>query len=152
MISVVDSTSRTERAVVVVMMECIAVMPVPIMCPTVMCVPPSRPVAPIPGTMPCKPKITPEPIIDNRSIHIYRLDDIVVTIDVLIAHYLNGYIVRSLIPDDIDRRYVLIDIFRKDRLQNDQTLVAFSGLYYAQVVHLSVAVQVQITERAVGVV
>ena len=44
------------------------------------------------------------------------------------------------------------DILRKNGLQYDQTLVAFACLYDTQVIDLSVAVQIQVTERAVRIV
>ena len=50
------------------------------------------------------------------------------------------------------RGYVLEDIFRQNRLQYDQTLVALTGLYDTKIIHLPVAVQIQVTERAVRVV
>ena len=48
--------------------------------------------------------------------------------------------------------YVLEDILRQNRLQNDQTLVTLAGLYDTKIIHLPVAVQIQVTERAVWVV
>ena len=71
----------------------VAVTPVPVMCPTVVGVPPTRPVTPVPRTMPRKPKIAPEPVVYYRSIDIYRLNDIVLAIYVLVNYYLNGYFV-----------------------------------------------------------
>ena len=140
-----------ERAAVVVVMIGVAVMPVPIVCPTAMSVPPTRPIAPIPRTMPSIPCVAPEPIVDNRTVNIYRLDDIVGTIYVLIANYLNGNNIR-LILLYIDRSNILIDILCEDRLQHDQTLVAFTRFYHAQVIYFTVSVEIEITESAVRVV
>ena len=133
------------------MMPCVTVMPVPVVCPTAMNIPPSRIVAPVPRTRPAIPTRTPEPIVDNRSIDIHRLDDIVGTIDVLIAYYLNGHLV-LLVFLHIYGSDILEYILCEDSLQHDQTFITFTRLHYAQVVHLSVAVQVQITERAVRVI
>ena len=44
------------------------------------------------------------------------------------------------------------DILCKDSLQYDQTLVALAYFYYAQVIHLTVTIQVEVTERAIWVV
>ena len=132
-------------------MDCIAVMPVPIMRPASVYVPPSRVVSPVPRTCPCVPSGTPEPIVDKRSIDVHRLDDIVRAIDVLIAYYLYRDLV-ALIFLHIYGSYILVDIFRQNRLQHDETLVTFARFYYAQIIHLTVAVQIEITERAVGVV
>ena len=141
----------TERAAVVVMMVSVAVMPVPIVCPTVVNVPPTRVISPVPGRMPCVPCIAPEPIIDHRTIDIYGFDDIVRTIDVLVAYYLNGYLVIRIFLN-IYRSHILVDIRCKNGLENHEAFVAGTGLDHTQVVHLSVTVEIQITERAVRVV
>ena len=107
-----------ERAVVVMMMVGVATMPVPVMCPTSVCVPPTRPVAPVPRTMPSVPCVAPEPIVDERTIYIYRFDDIVYAIYVLIADNLYGYIV-ALVFLDIYGGYILVYILCEDSLQND---------------------------------
>ena len=46
----------------------------------------------------------------------------------------------------------MIYILCEDSLQDDKTLVAFARFYYAQVVHLTVTVEVEVAECAVGVV
>ena len=130
-IALMNVTSRTERAVVVMMMESVAVMPVPVMCPAAVYVPPTRVITPVPRTMPSVPCVAPEPIVDNGSIYIYRFDDVVRTIDVLIAYYLNADLVGRFIFLYIDRCNILIDIFGKDSLQNDESFVSFAGLYDA---------------------
>ena len=71
-VSVTGTGRVVERAAVVVMMIGIAVMPIPVVCPAAVCVPPSGVIAPVPRTCPCVPCIAPEPIVDNRSINIYR--------------------------------------------------------------------------------
>ena len=55
MITMVDMMSRTERAPVVVMMVSIAVTPIPVICPAVMVVPPTRIIVPVVRAMPCVP-------------------------------------------------------------------------------------------------
>ena len=130
MIAVVDMMSRTERAVMVMMMESVAVMPIPVVCPAVVCVPPTRVITPVPRTMPCVPCVAPEPVVDNRTVDINRFDDIVRTIYVLVTYHLNAYFV-LLVFLYIDRGHVLIDIFVENSLQYDQTLVSFACLYYA---------------------
>ena len=129
----------------------VAVTPVPIVSHQVVCVPPSGPISPVPRAMPCVPIRTPEPIVYQRTVNIYRFDDVGRTVHVLIAYDLNAYLIR-LVFLYVDRGYVLIDIFRQNGLQNDQSLVAFAGLYYAQVIHLTVAIQVEVAERAVRIV
>ncbi len=140
-----------ERAAVVVVMIGVAVMPVPIVCPTVMCVPPARPITPVPRTVPSVPCVAPEPIVDQGPIDIYGFYDVVRTIYILVADYLNGNLI-LLIFLHVYRGYVLEDIFCQHRLQNDESLVTLTHFHYADVIHLSVAVQVQVTERAIRVI
>lgn len=140
-VAVMDMMSRPERAVVVVMMESIAVMPIPVIRPAAVYIPPTRIISPVPRTVPCAPCGAPEPIVDNRPVDIYRLDDIVRAIYVLIAHNLNAYIVRFVFLH-VYRGYVLEDILCEDGLQHHQTLVTFAYLNNPQIIHLSVAVQV----------
>ena len=141
----------TERAAVVVVMIGVATMPIPVMCPASVCVPPSRPIAPVPRRMPCIPCVRPEPIVDDRTIDVNRLYHVVRTIDILVANYLNGNLV-LLIFLHIYGGYILEDILRQNRLQNDQTLVTLAGLYDTKIIDLPIAVQIQVTERAVRVV
>jgi hypothetical protein len=135
-----------------VMMPCIAVMPIPVVCPAAMYIPPTRIISPIPRTVPCYPSCTPEPIVYNGSVYIYRFDDIVRTIYVLIAYYLHFYLVLRFVFLYIYRGYVLIDIFRQDSLQYYQAFVTFTRLNNTQVIYLAVSVEIEVTERAVRVV
>ena len=140
-----------ERTAVVMVMIGVAVMPVPVMCPTSVNVPPTRPIVPVPRAMPGVPSIAPEPIVDNRSEYINGLYYIGLAIHILVADNLDGNLV-LLIFLNVYRGYILENVLCQNSLQYDQALITFAGLYYAQVIHLSVAVQVQITERAVRVV
>jgi hypothetical protein len=140
-VSAANLTCVTERAAVVVVMIGVATMPVPVMCPASVCVPPTRPVTPIPRRMPCVPCVGPEPIIDDWTIDIYRLNYVVRTVDILVADNLYGYFVLRIFLN-IYRGYVLENILRQHCLQYDQTLVALTGLYDTKVIHLPVAVQV----------
>ena len=119
-----------ERAAVVVVMVSVAVMPVPIVCPTVMCVPPARPITPVPRTVPSVPCVAPEPIVDQGPIDINGFYDIVRTVNILVANYLNGNLI-LLILLHVYRGYVLEDILCQHRLQNDESFVSFAGLYDA---------------------
>ena len=150
-VSVVHMFAGTERAVVMVMMEGIAVMPVPVMRPTGMRVPPSRVISPVPGRMPSVPYIAPEPIVYNRPIDIYRFDDVVRAVHVLVTYYLNGNLV-VFISLYIDGCNILIYILCEDSLKHDESFVALSCFHNAQVIHLSVSVEVEITEGAIRVV
>ena len=140
-----------ERAAVVVVMVSVAVMPVPIVCPTAVCVPPARPITPVPRTVPSVPCVAPEPIVDQGPIDINGFYDIVRTVNILVANYLNGNLI-LLIFLHVYRGYVLEDILCQHRLQNDESLVTRTRFHNADVIHLSVTVQVQVTERAIRVV
>lgn len=111
MVSYIYRVSRTERAPVVAVMESIAVVPIPVVCPATVNVPPTRVITPVPRRLPCVPIRTPEPVVDNRSIDVHRLDDIVGAIDVLVAYYLHFHLL-LLVLLDIYRGYVLENIFR----------------------------------------
>lgn len=111
-------------------MECVAMVPVPVMCPATVNIPPTRVITPIPRTVPSVPIRTPEPIVDERSIDVHRLDDVVDAIYVLIADYLYRHIVRFVFLH-IDGGNVLVNILCEDSLQNDESLVAFTRLYHA---------------------
>lgn len=140
-----------ERAVVMVMVPCVAVTPIPVALPACVVVPPVRVIPPVPGAIPCYPVRTPEPIVDHRPVHVHGLDDIICTIDVLVADHLYADLARVVFLH-VYGGYVLVDILGKDSLQHNQSLVAFTRLHYAQVIHLTVAVEVEVTERAIRVV
>ena len=133
------------------MMPRVAVMPIPIVVPTTVSVPPAGVISPIPRTMPCVPCVAPEPIVDIRSIQIYRFDYIVGAVDILIADDLNRDFV-LIVFLYIDRGYVLVDVFRQNGLQYDQSFLSLACLYYAQVIYLAVSVQIQVAESAIRVV
>ena len=144
-------TSGPEGAAVVMVMIGVAVMPIAVICPATVYVPPSGIITPIPRRMPCVPSVTPEPVVYYRTIDINRLYDIVRTIYVLIAYYLNRHLV-FLVLLHIYRCNVLVDILCQHGLQNDQTLAAFTGLYHAQIIHLPVSVEIEVTESTVRII
>jgi hypothetical protein len=138
-------------AVVVMVVESAAVVPVYIPGYTAMVEPPGGVVTPVPGTCPCVPCGTPEPIVYHRTIDIYRLDHVVGAVDILVADDLHRHVVR-LVFLDIDSSYILIDIFGKDGLQDDHPLTAFAHLYYADVIHIAVAIEVEVAIELLRVV
>ena len=133
------------------MMERIAVVPVAIPSPAVTHIPPTGIISPIPRRSPCIPCGSPEPIVDNRTIYINRLDDIVGSIDILVADNLYGNLVR-LIFGNIDRCDILIDILRQDSLEDYQSIVAFTRFHNAEVINMSVTIEVEVAERAIRIV
>ena len=107
-----------ETATAMVMMERIAMMPIVIIRPNGVCIPPSRIIPPVPRRCPCVPRRTPEPIVDNGTINIYGLDNVVGTIDILIPHHLYRYFL-LLVFLNIDRGNILIDVLCQDGLKHD---------------------------------
>lgn len=140
-----------ESAATMMMMECIAVMPIPIVCPTTMTVPPAGIISPVPRAVPCVPSIAPEPIVYNGPIDKYRFYYVVCTIDIFITDDLYFYLVFCIFLH-VYGGYILEYVLREDSLQYDESLVPLTCLYYAQVVHLSVSIEIQVTECAVRVV
>jgi hypothetical protein len=151
MITSTRFTSVTERTAVMAMMVSVAMTPIYVAGPACMCVPPARIITPIPRTVPSVPCVAPEPIVDQGPINIYGFYDVVRTIYILVANYLNGNLI-LLIFLHVYRGYVLEDILCQNRLQNDESLVTLTRFHNADVIHLSVTVQVQVTERTVRVV
>ena len=132
-------------------MESIAVMPVPIMCPTIMYIPPTWPISPIPRRCPCVPSGAPEPIVYYRSIYIHRLYYIISAIYILITYYLNRHLV-FFIFFHIYRRYILEDVFSQNSLKNDKALIPLTYFHYAQVIYLTISIEIKIAECAVWII
>jgi hypothetical protein len=114
--------------------------------------PPRRPIAPIVRRMPTYPRWSPEPIVDIRAIDINRFDDIVGTIDILIAYDLNCDLIGLLIFFYKDRCYILVDIFSQDCLDNHQVAIAIGSFYNTQVVNFSIRIEVKVGKSRVRVV
>jgi hypothetical protein len=101
--------SHTERAVRIVIVVPIAVVPIDERIHAIVWMPPSRPIAPIIRRMPADPCRSPEPIVDQWSIDIDWFDDVVCAIDILVANYLYGNLVVVVFLYK-DRRNILVDI------------------------------------------
>lgn len=151
MIAVVRRATVVERAVVMVVMVCVAVMPVHIPCYAVVMIPPAGIVSPIPRRIPCVPCGRPKPIVDDRTVDIYGFDDIVGTIYILIADDLNRNLIRCIFLY-VYRGDILVDIFCQDSLQDDHTLVALAYLYYADIIHVTIAIEVEVVVELTRVV
>ena len=101
--------SHTERAVRIVIVVPIAVVPIEERIDAVVWTPPTRPISPIIRRMPADPCRSPEPIVDQWSIDIDWFDDVVCAIDILVANYLYGNLVVVVFLYK-DRRNILVDI------------------------------------------
>ena len=100
---------RTIRAYWVMIMMPIAVVPVQEWINAMIAMPPVWIVIPVVWRMPCYPTRSPEPIVYQWTIQIYGLDDIVRTIDILVAYHLDGHGFLLVLINE-DRRHILIDI------------------------------------------
>ena len=108
--------------------------------------PPTWPIPPVVRGMPAYPRRTPEPIINNWLVDIYRFNNIICTVYIFITNHLHSdLIIRIFLHKD--RSYVLIDILGKDRLDDHQVAVVVGSLDDTQIVHFSIAIEVEIRER-----
>lgn len=130
----------------------IAVLPIPVGRHTTERMPPNRPILPIIGRIPANPIGSPKPIVDIRAIDVNRFDDIVGTIDVLVANHLHGDTLRVRVFLHIDGSDILEHIFRQHRLQDHQMTVGISRLDDTQIVHLPIAIQIEVGECGVRIV
>lgn len=130
----------------------VAVVPIYIRCDAVVGMPPAGPVVPIVRRVPTYPVGTPEPIIDVGAIDIDGLDDVVGAIDVLVTDDLhcNALCLRVFLY--IDRSNILIDVLCQHGLDDHEVACVVGSLDDTEVVHLSVAVEVEVGEGRVGVV
>lgn len=98
-----------------VVMEGIAVTPIPVVCPATMGVPPSGVISPIPRAAPSVPSVAPEPVVYERSVNENRLYHVVGAIDILIAYDLHFHFVLRIFLH-VDGGYILEYILREDGL------------------------------------
>ncbi len=104
-------------------------------------------ISPIIWRMPAIPDRTPEPVIDDRTININRLNHVVCSIYILITYDLHTYcVVCSFLH--IDTGYILIDILGQNSLKDDKVLVAILNFYHAQVVNYAVAIEIKVVDVA----
>ncbi len=86
---------------------------------------------------------SPEPIVDNRRVEVCGLDNIVFTIDVLIADNLYNNLFVSIFLH-IDGCNVLEDVSCQHSLQQDEVFVAICRLYNSQIINVSIAIEVEV--------
>ena len=142
----------TERAVGVVMMPVVTMIPVAMHRPAMPAVPPVGIIAPVPRRVPAAPRGSPEPVVDVRTIDIYRLDYIVRTVNILVTNHLCADLPGRLILLDVDGSNILENILRQHGLDNNEVLVAVVRFHTTQVINRTVAVEVKIGESGIGVV
>ena len=124
----VPCTIRTDRIMIMVP---IAMIPIDEWIYAIVWSPPMRIISPVVWRMPAYPCSTPKPIIDQRSMNIYRLYNIVRTINVFIAYHLYRNRLRSIIFLYEDRCYILVYILRKHSLNNHQMAIVIGCFNHA---------------------
>jgi hypothetical protein len=149
MMHMMRMTIRAVRAMVVVP---IAVVPIDEWIYTIVWTPVMWIVSPIVRRMPAYPRWAPEPIVNNWLIDIYRFNDIISTIYILIAYHLDSNGLALLLFLEEDRCYILIDIFSKNRLYNNKVSVGVCSLNDAQVIYLSISVKVKVGVSRIWVI
>ena len=136
--------TRMAIGTIVVMIVIVPnMMAIYIECPAMIGMPPTRPVAPIPGRIPANPVGAPEPVINDRYIEVCGLDDIVCSVDVLVTDHLHNNLVVSIFLH-IDGGYILKNVFCQNGLQQNQVFVAVCRFYNTQIINLAVAIQVEV--------
>ena len=114
--------------------------------------PPMWIISPIVWRMPTYPCCSPKPIVDHRSMNIYRLDNVVRTIDIFITYYLYRNRLGFLIFLYKDRCHILVYILRQHSLNNYQMAIVISSLDHAQIIHLAITVEIQVRECRIWVI
>lgn len=106
-----------------------------------------RVIAPVVGRMPSHPRRSPEPVVDDGAVEIDRLNDVVLAVQVRVAYHLDGNC-SVLLALHIDGSHVLIDILCQHRLQYNQAVLALAHFDDAQIIHVSVTVEVEVVQMA----
>ena len=143
--------THTERAVRIVVVVPIAVIPIQERIHAIVWTPPTWPIAPIIWRVPAYPRCSPEPIINQWSIDIHWFDDIIGTIDILIAHHLYGDLVIGILLYE-DRGHILVNILSQYSLNNHEVAVIIGSLNDAQIVHFSIAIEVEVGECRIRII
>ena len=144
--------SIAERAVRMAVVPVVAVCPIVVVGAASPSVPPVRVVTPVPRRSPACPERIPEPVVDIRTVDIYRFDDVIGTIDVLITDNLCTDLSCCFILLHVDGCHILEHILSQYGLDNNQVLIVGRRLNYPQVIHYSVTVQIKIGKSGVGVI
>ncbi len=87
---------------------------------------------------------SPKSCIDYGRCYVNRFYDIILTIYVWVSHNLHAYALGGRFLIYKNGRHILIQIFGQYGLYNNHVHIVFHGLYHTQVIHLSIAVQIQI--------
>lgn len=136
---------ETATGVVVVISVNMVVVVIPD--PRIIAGVPAGVITPVIRRVPANPSRSPEPVVNNRAIEIYRLNNIVGAIYILVTYDLHGHCLVGLTLN-IDGGYILINVLCKHSLQDDKAVLPLPYFDDAQIVHHSVAVEVEVVEMA----
>lgn len=136
----------------VIMVVPIHVLPIQVVRYTMVWTPPYWPIVPIERRMPAYPRRTPEPVINHRTIDIHRLNDIICTIYIFISYHLHCHSLRLGVFLHEYRSHILINILCQYGLNHYQVAVLVCGFNHTQVVHIAIAIQVEVRERRIRVI
>ena len=135
--------SRTIGADWMMVVVCIAVIPIQMICYAVIWMPPAWPIIPIIWRMPCHPMRAPKPVIDHWSINIYWFNNVIRTIYIFVTYHLYCHLF-IIIFLHINRCHILIDILCQYSLYYHQVTTTICCLHYTQVIHIAIAIQIQV--------
>lgn len=105
-------------------------------------------VVPMIWRMPYDVVRTAEIAVHWRSLHKYRLNDVVRTVDILRTNHLAVW--RIVAHLHYYGSHILEDISRQNSLDHQHMVVAVAHLHYAEVIHPTIVVQVQIGDHIAG--
>jgi hypothetical protein len=94
--------------------------------------------------VPVVPVWIPEPGVYYRTADVNRLDDVVTSVDVLVADYLNRNVFGFNVFFYKDGCNILVDVGSKDCLYHNVVVAVFYRLNAPEVVNFSVAVEVEV--------
>ena len=94
---------------------------------------------------------SPEIVVDDRFGDIHGFDHVVDAIDILIAYYLHTDLL-IFVTLEIDRCYILVDVFCQYSLHEDYMHIVYSRLHHTQVVNESVTIEVEVRDTSIDVV
>lgn len=152
------SIARWQRCMIAVtdigvhVVVVVDMMPIVVHQPYIVCIPIRWVVSPIVRRMPCMPSRSPKPVVNDWCIDIYRLDDIIGSINIFIADYLNADLLGSFIALHIDTCHVLKNIFCQNGLQHNKMCISIARFDNTQIVNLPVSVQVEVGDTILWVI
>jgi len=139
-------------AIRMMMVEGIYVMPIVVNHPAVVGIPVGRVVTPVIGRVPNSPTRSPEPVVDYRTGDIYRFNNIISAINILISNHLNGNLLCCRVALNKNGCHILVYVFCQYSLQNNQMPVLLIAFNNTQVVNSAITVEVEVRDTLLRIV